>query len=169
MICRGTLRAIFVLTLLWVATTAHAAEISGVPFVKQETLQCGPAALSSVFAFYGAPMDQDAISEAVYSDKLKGTLISDLENFAQARGFKTTLGQGTVEELKRFVDEGKPVIVPVDMGIWLISKPHYLLVLGYGEAGFTAHSGYEASEFYPYSTFQRLWDKTGRTFLVVFP
>lgn len=164
------MRAFAFLALLFVvAANAHAAEISGVPFLKQETLQCGPAALSSVFSFYGAPMDQADIGKAVYSEKLKGTLVSDLENFARARGFKTTLGQGTIETLKGFVDAGKPVIVPVDLGFWLVSKPHYLLVFGYGESGFIAHSGDEASELYNYSTFQRLWDKTGRTFLVVFP
>jgi len=156
-------------SLLFVVTTGYAAEINGVPFVKQESLMCGPAALASVFMFYGFPTGQDVIAKAVYSDKLKGTLVSDLENFAISKNFKTILGQGTIGQLKQFIDEGKPVIVPVDMGIWLISKPHYLLVFGHGESGFIAHSGYEPSKLYHYSTFQRLWDKTGRTFLVVFP
>ena len=154
---------------LLITTYGYAAEISGVPFVKQGHRMCGPAALSSVFMFYGSPIAQDAVAKAVYSDKLKGTLISDLENYALSKHFKTILGQGTVGQLKRFIDEGKPVIIAVDMGFWLVSQPHYLLVFGYTESGFVAHNGDESYKLYHYSTFQRQWDKTGCAFLVVYP
>ncbi|OPY15424.1 MAG: Peptidase C39 family protein [Syntrophus sp. PtaU1.Bin005] len=143
--------------------------INGVPFVKQEPLKCGPAALASVLMFYGHPESADDIATEVYSAKLRGTLISDMENFARSRNFKTALGQGTVDQLKQYLDAGKPVIVAVDTGFWRISKPHYLLVYGYGESGIVAHSGTEPSQIYSYSKFQRLWNKTGCTFLVVFP
>ena len=43
--------------LLW--GSAEAAEIEGVPFVKQASNFCGPASLESVMAFYGAPAGQD--------------------------------------------------------------------------------------------------------------
>jgi len=143
--------------------------INGVPFVKQEPLKCGPAALASVLLFYGYPASADDIAAEVYSGKLRGTLISDLENYARSRNFKTAIGQGTVDQLKQYLDSGKPVIVAVDTGFWRISKPHYLLVYGYGESGFVAHSGTDPSQIYSYSKFQRLWNKTGCTFLVVFP
>lgn len=152
-----------------IVTGSHAAEISGVPFVKQEPLKCGPAALASLFLFYGVPIEAEVIAKAVYSEKLKGTLLPDLENFARGRNFRTILGRGTVARLKQSLDDGKPVIVPVDLGFWLILKPHYLLVYGYDESGFIAHSGDEPSRKFSYATFQRLWDKTGQAFLVVYP
>jgi ABC-type bacteriocin/lantibiotic exporter with double-glycine peptidase domain len=160
---------VLIFLFLFAAVNAPAAEIHGVPFVKQDTLQCGPASLASVLLFYGDNIDQYTIGKEIYSDKLKGTLITDLENFARKRGFQTLLAQGTIGELKQFVDKGRPVIVLVDLGVWLVSKPHYLVIAGYTESGFIVHSGYEASNLYGYNRFQRVWDKTGRAFLVVHP
>lgn len=159
----------FASLLLLITTASYAADIGGVPFVKQERGLCGPAALSSVMTYYGTAVGQDVIAKVVYSEKLKGTLISDLENYARSRHFKTTLGQGTIERLKQFIDQGKPVIVPVDMGFWIISQPHYLLVFGYNAEGVLAHTGDEPSQIISYSVLERQWNKTGRTFLAVYP
>jgi hypothetical protein len=74
--------ALLVLTLLF-AGNANAIEIEGVPFVKQETRFCGPAAHSSVMAYYGLPIDQQRIGKAVYSEKIKGSMITDLEDYAR--------------------------------------------------------------------------------------
>jgi ABC-type bacteriocin/lantibiotic exporter with double-glycine peptidase domain len=142
-------------------------QIDGVPFVKQETLYCGPASLASVMAFYGVSIDQNTIADTVYSEKLKGSLITDLENFAQANGFQTRLGQGTADDIKGFLNEKKPVIVLVDLGFWLLSKPHYLVVTGYDHKGFIAHTGYEASRHFPYPGFQKIWQKKGSVYLVI--
>jgi hypothetical protein len=117
--------------------------------------------------YYGADADQHKIANAVYNEKLKGTLITDLENFAQANGFQTVTGQGTPEMIKRFLKRKEPVIVLVDLGFWAFSKPHYLVVTGYTEKGFIANTGYEESKSFSYSEFQKIWQKKGSVYLVI--
>ena len=49
---------------------------------------CGPASLSSVLGFYGISLSQEAIADKVYIPKLKGALITDLENYVKSLGLK---------------------------------------------------------------------------------
>ncbi len=142
-------------------------EIPGVPFVRQESFFCGPASLESVFAFYGLAVDQAGIARHVYTQKLQGALITDLENYARDKGFRTRLGQGTMDDLRGLVKENRPVIVLVDLGFWVFSKPHYLVVKGYNDRGFMAHTGYEASQFFDYAEFGRIWEKKGCVYLSI--
>lgn len=153
--------------LLSASTGAY--QIDGVPFVKQETLYCGPASLASVMAYYGRAVDQHTIADSVYSEKLGGALITDMENYAQKEGFHTELSQGTIDDIKDSLDKGRPVIVLVDLGFWLFSKPHYLVVMGYDDRGFLAHTGYEAARPFSYPSFRKIWQKKGSPFLVIFP
>jgi ABC-type bacteriocin/lantibiotic exporter with double-glycine peptidase domain len=142
-------------------------EIQGVPFVKQESYFCGPASLASVFAYYGSVIDQGTIAKSVYTEKLQGALVTDLQNYAQGKGFQTRLSQGTMNDLKNFVTEKRPVIVLVDLGFWVFSKPHYLVVTGYNDRGFIAHTGYEASRNFAYAEFEKIWEKKGCVYLSV--
>jgi len=142
--------------------------IPGVPFVMQDSQYCGPASLSSVLSHYGDPLDQKTIGKAVYSPKLQGALITDLENYARGRGFETKLGRGRPADIKDFVSAGRPVIVLVDLGFWVVSKPHYLVVYGYDEKGFLAHNGFEAAQLYPYGEFEEIWEKAGNSYLLVY-
>jgi len=89
------------------AMNAHlsAFQIEGVPFVRQQSARCGPASLSSVLSYYGAEIDPGAIASATYDERLGGSLITDLENFAKKRGFKTESGQGDIEKIKDLIDK----------------------------------------------------------------
>lgn len=142
--------------------------IDDVPFIRQGTNFCGPAALVSVMSYYGETIDQHTIGKATYDVKLKGCLISDLENFARSRGFDTITDHGTVGQIKDFLRRKKPVIVLVDLGWWFVSRPHYLVIIGYTDEGFVAHSGYEASQLYEYEKFTKLWEKIGNTYLLIY-
>lgn len=143
--------------------------LEGVPFVAQAREQCGPAALAAVFSFYGSEVTPEAIAKTTYNEKLKGSLITDLENFARGLAFQTELGRGSVDDLKTFIREGKPVIVLVDLGRWFVSQPHYLVLFGYSPEGMTAHDGETASRLFGYPEFERMWEKMGRTYLLVYP
>ncbi len=158
---------ILLLTLL--SASAEASEIEGVPFVKQESDFCGPAALASVMAYYGIPIDQDAVAREVYCEGLKGSLITDLENFAKRKGFKTRLAQGSIDDIEAFTADKRPVIVLVDMGFWIVSRPHYLVVTGCTEDGITAHTGREASKRFSREDFVKIWKKQGSAYLVIHP
>ncbi|HNZ35620.1 MAG: C39 family peptidase [Pseudomonadota bacterium] len=157
-----------VVLLLLMASNALALEIEGVPFIRQDTRFCGPASLASVMAYYGAPTDQKTVASSVYSEKLQGALITDLERYARSAGFETRTARGTEEGLKAEIDRGRPVIVLVDLGFWVVSKPHYLVVYGYDGEGFRAHDGYTPGNHYPYARFGEIWEKMGNAFLLVY-
>jgi len=162
------LKRIIATLLILLASNALALEIEGVPFIRQESQFCGPASLASVMRFYGVPENQETIGAAVYSEKLQGALITDLERYARQKGFETKSGQGTVEELKKELDRSRPVIVLVDLGFWVVSKPHYLVVIGYDAEGFTAHDGYTPANRYPFARFIGIWGKMGNAYLLVY-
>ena len=163
------LSVLLVLTCL-LAANAQAVTIEGVPFVPQATgYYCGPAALSSVFAYYGVSIDQQTIAEKVYDERIKGALFTDLQDFAHTHGFSAQLRLGTVDDIKAYLDDGRPVIVLVDLGFWVFSQSHYLVVTGYTAQGFIAHNGLKASQTFGYLTFIRIWKRKGSHLLVVSP
>lgn len=163
------MRVLLVLLCL-LASDAPAATIEGVPFVRQaEGHYCGPAALSSVLAYYGVSIDQQIIADKVYDERIKGALFTDLQDFARDRGFATRLEQGTVDDLKAYLDNGRPVIVLVDLGFWVITQAHYLVLTGYTDQGFIAHNGLKASQPFDYPTFTRIWKRKGSLLLVISP
>jgi ABC-type bacteriocin/lantibiotic exporter with double-glycine peptidase domain len=163
----NTLRIIAILLIL-LTSNALAFEIEGVPFIQQDSQFCGPAALASVMSFYGAPVDQKVIGSKVYSEKLQGALITDLERYARDAGFETHSGRGTVEGLKEEIDRRRPVIVLVDRGFWVLSRTHYLVVFGYDGEGLIAHDGFSASKRYRYDEFREIWGKMGNAYLLVY-
>jgi len=128
---------IFIIFFLVLANGAGATfVIDDVPFVRQETQYCGPAALSSVLSYYGDDVDQKTIGKEVHSPGLRGALITDLENYSRKRGFQTKIGRASTADIKEFLLNNKPVIVLVDIGFWVISRMHYLVVYGYTDRGF---------------------------------
>lgn len=163
------MRVLLVLLCL-LASDAQAATIEGVPFVPQATdYYCGPAALASVLSYYGVPVDQQSIADKIYDERIKGALFTDMQDYARARGFTTRLGQGSVDDIKTSLDNGRPVIVLVDLGFWVISQAHYLVVTGYDAQGFIAHNGLKPSQPFDYATFARIWKRKGSLLLVVSP
>jgi ABC-type bacteriocin/lantibiotic exporter with double-glycine peptidase domain len=163
----NTLKRITLLLIL-IASNALAFEIEGVPFIKQDSQFCGPAALASVMTYYGASTDQKVIGSRVYDEKLQGALITDLERYAKDAGLETASGRGTIGELKAELDRRRPVIVLVDPGFWVLSRIHYLVVFGYDSDGFTAHDGFTAAKRYRYDQFREIWDRTGNAYLLVY-
>lgn len=160
--------ALWVLS-LWLSVEAQAAVLDGVPFVPQAPGYCGPAALACVMAYHGVAIDQATIARAVYHPKIRGALITDLEDFARKRGFDTRLKQGGLEDIKVGLDDRAPVIVLTDSGVWVFSRPHYLVVTGYTAQGFTAHTGTEANAVFTYRAFEKIWRRAGSTYLVISP
>ena len=139
-----------------------------VPFEKQKNEFCGPASLSSVMKYYGQDVSQDEIAKSVYLKNLKGTLITDLENFANEKGLKTILKKSEIDEIKKYIDEKKPVIALLDYGFLFVSKPHYVVVIGYDDNGFILNDGYEEKKSINYGEFLNKWEKLGKIILVVY-
>lgn len=120
-------------------------------------------------SYYGTEIDQRDIADSVYCEGLKGSLFSDLENFAVQKGFQTRLAQGAINDLKTLIAKGSPVIVLVDLGFWVVSRPHYLVVTDFIGNDVVAHTGYEPSKRFSQEDFMRIWKRKGSVYLVLSP
>jgi len=100
---------------------------------------------------------------------LRGTLITDLAAAARRRGFEAEVVDLDLPRLTETISKGLPVILLVDLGTWVVSRPHYLLAYGVIPEGVVAHSGREEGKVIPFSTLSGQWAKMGRMAIVVRP
>lgn len=135
--------------------------------MQQEGDLCGPAALSSVLSYYGRNISQEEIGRAVFDRRLKGSLITDLKKYAESLGFNGEFSTGDISMIKQFIDQKKPVIALIDIGFFIFSRPHYVVVFGYDDEGFLCHMGFKENEKIRYNKFKKMWEKMGSTYLVV--
>jgi len=134
-------------------------ELVEVPFHSQEEYQCGPASLAMVLQYYGAPVDQDEITRALYIPSVRGTLNLDLEFYARRRGFQARSFEGTLARAKEEIRQGRPLIVFQDLGAALWPVPHFAVLLGYDDraGAVVLHSGTTPYRVLSYAEFERSW------------
>jgi ABC-type bacteriocin/lantibiotic exporter with double-glycine peptidase domain len=149
------------------APAAGSIVIPGVPFLPQEENTCGPSSLAMLLRFLGQDVRTGDIVQETMTPGLKGTLITDLAAAARRRGFEAEVVNLTLARLRRKISEGIPVILLVDLGTWVLSRPHYLLAFGVTPDGVVAHSGRQEGKLIPFSTLDAQWAKMGRLAIVV--
>lgn len=142
--------------------------ISGVPFVKQEEISCGPAALVSVASYWGKKVSVEQVRNEVYLPQLRGTLPMDMEHFLREQGFVTISSAGTLTALKEQVRKNVPVICLLDLGFSVYRRPHYVTVIGFDDidAVIIAHDGLQANRVIGYNKFLKEWGRAGNWMLV---
>ncbi len=143
--------------------------IKEVPFFPQQEYQCGPAALASVLNFWGKEIAPEDIAREIYSPEAKGTLNMDLFFYAQRKGFQVQQYRGSLEDLKRNLSTGIPLIVQVDYGFLVYEQSHFMVVIGYNRQGVIVHSGLERAKFIPISSFLSSWKKANHWTLRIIP
>lgn len=148
------------------ASGAPAAVIPGVPFLPQEEETCGPSSLAMLLRFLGKKAETGEIVAETRTRGLRGTLITDLAAAARRRGVDVEVVALDPAGLRSEIEAGRPVIVLVDLGVWVWSRPHYMLVYGYGPGGYVAHSGRTAGVEIPASDLDASWRKMGRLAIV---
>jgi len=141
--------------------------IPGVPFLPQEEDSCGPSSLAMLLRFYGGEARTGEIVRETGTAGLRGPLITDLAAAARRRGFEAEVVDLDLEGLRERISEGIPVILLVDLGVWVVSRPHYLLAFGVTPDGVVAHSGRDEAKVIPFSTLDAQWAKMGRLAVVV--
>ena len=145
--------------------------IEGVPFFRQTGDDCGPAALASILAFHGRPVDLGAITASIYLPRLRGTLPMDLEKYAKDAGLRTESSSGSLDGLRQTLRNGSPVICLLDLGFGLYRQPHYVTVLGFDDVHMLVvmHDGETRDKTMSYGTFDKAWKRAGRWMIVVKP
>jgi predicted double-glycine peptidase len=149
--------------------------IENVPYFAQENFQCGPAALATVVNYWylregsGKQLLIETIIADIYSPSARGVLGMDLGLYAQKLGFDMTGRAGTVDDIKRNVDMGVPVIILVDYGMFAYQQNHFMVAKGYTSDGIIVNSGRAENQVIPVKDLNKIWKKTGFWSLVVRP
>lgn len=143
--------------------------IQNVPFYPQKAYQCGPASLAGVLNYWRLPVSPEVIAKEIYSQSAKGTLNVDLALYAREKGFKATSYSGSVEDIRKKIDSGFPLIVLVDYGFLVFQQNHFMVIIGYGEEGILVNSGKHQHQFIPYNSFLKTWEKTKFWTLLITP
>ncbi|HKZ46843.1 MAG TPA: C39 family peptidase [Thermodesulfobacteriota bacterium] len=145
--------------------------INNVPFFPQKRYYCGPASLASVMNFYGVSVTEEEIAKEVYNTKLSGTLSMDILIYARTKGFDALYYKGNMEDIKKYISMGKPVILFLDLGYFFYPVRHYIVATGYNDKmGYLiAHSGVEKDKIFYYKEIQSAWEKTGFGAILISP
>jgi hypothetical protein len=67
--------------------------------------------------------------------------------------------------LRREIAAGQPVIVLVETGFWVVSRPHYLVVVGFDGRRFLVYDGVESGAFIGAEDLLSRWEKMNRLYL----
>ena len=134
--------------------------IENVPFYAQETYQCGPASLAGVMNYRGVNVSPDEIAKEIYSESARGTLNIDMIIYPQKKGLEADQYSGGMDDIRKNIDAGYPLIVLVDYGFSVYQVNHFMVVIGYNEAGVIVNSGKNESKFIPEEDFIKSWERT---------
>lgn len=120
-----------------------------VPLFKQKTNSCGTTSLRMVMSFLGVDVSEEEIIRGVGGLKSYGVKTVALAEYAKKKGFKTILysfskklseGKAVIKnprvlDIRRFLDEGVPVIINVRYSLLkgksLTKAGHFIVVTNY--------------------------------------
>lgn len=144
-------------------------ELTSVPFFPQEEYQCGPAALATALASFGAKVTPEDLVSQVYIPDRKGSLQIEMLAAARRHGFISYQLAPRFEDLLREVNAGTPVIVLQNLGIgeaW-----HYAVAIGYDyESGkLILRSGTTERQALPFTMHEMVWKRSGYWAMVALP
>jgi len=111
--------------------------LSDVPFVAQTKDGCGSAAISMIMHYWENragqastnSADPERIQSALYSRTTGGIPASKMREYFRGAGYRAFAFQGTWNDLKHHVQEGRPLIVSLKASIPL-GPLHYVVVTG---------------------------------------
>lgn len=134
--------------------------IENVPFFPQEAFQCGPASLAGVLNYWGVHVTPEEIAKDIYSPSAGGTLNLDMMLYPEKKGMKANHYKGSMGDIKTKIDLGYPIIVLVDLGLFVYQQNHFMVVVGYDEDGIIANSGKDRLKPIALKNFIKAWERT---------
>ena len=145
-------------------------EIAAVPFVPQDELYCGPAALATVLSWSGAAASQAELAPAVFTPGRAGSLQQDMLSAARRHG-RLAVPVTDLSALLAELAAGHPVLVLQNLGLALAPRWHYAVAIGYDRAAgeLVLRSGREARRRVSFATFERTWARADHWALAILP
>jgi hypothetical protein len=144
-------------------------ELTQVPFFPQDDYQCGPSALATTLAAYGAKVTPEDLVAQVYLPERKGSLQVEMLAAARRHGMVSYLIAPRFKDMLQEVAAGNPVIVlwnQAPLGSW-----HYAVAVGYDyEKGkLILRSGGTERQAVPFAIHELLWMRSGYWAMVAVP
>jgi len=134
-------------------------ELTAVPFFPQTEYQCGPAALATVLAHAGAPVDADDLVPEVYIEGLRGSLQPELLGATRRNGLIPYVLAPDPAALLAELAGGRPVLVLQNLGLPRAPVWHYAVVVGADGDDVILRSGTEQRRLEPSAKFLRTWQR----------
>ncbi|MEW6414540.1 MAG: PA2778 family cysteine peptidase [Pseudomonadota bacterium] len=145
------------------------AELTGTPFFPQERYQCGPAALATLLNARGVRIDPEALVPQVYLPARGGSLQAEMVAAVRRQGLLAIAVEPTLDALLEEIAAGRPVLVLQNLGLDVLPRWHYAVVIGYDldRRQVVLRSGTEARRVTPIGVFMNTWDRAKRWGFVV--
>ena len=147
-------------------------ELGAVPFHPQQAYQCGPAALTTVLGHAGKDRSSEQLKSEVYLPRRQGSLQIELLAATRRAGLLPYVLAPDTGALLSEVAAGNPVLVLQDLGMPLLPRWHYAVVVGFDRPAerIILRSGSEPRQVMTIAEFDRSWAKAGRwAFIAVAP
>lgn len=106
-------------------------ELSATPFYPQATYQCGPAALAMVLGASGVTVSPETLRPYIYLPGRKGSLQEEIVAVTRRHGRIPYVLRPDLDDLLAEVGAGTPVLVMQNLGIRMLPRWHYAVVIGY--------------------------------------
>ena len=137
------------------------------PGVQQrDDYSCGAAALMAVCSYFGVgPDDLEEYKKKLGTNEENGTNVYEILKMARGLGLQADIHHGmTLDELRRYLDEGSPVIVSIQAygdpaTYYRDDNGHYVVAIGYDESNFYFEDPVLPGRrgFLPIQEFDRRW------------
>jgi hypothetical protein len=145
--------------------------IDGVPRIKQITNYFGPATVAAVLQSMGETTTQEMVGKAVFNAAGQSTNGADMLYYARSKGYSAYSWNSTIEDAKKKLAAGVPIIV-LQQNSTKDTSGHYRVLTGYDDATskFKVMDPYydDITEL-TYTQCERLWKPMGRWALVIVP
>ena len=136
-----------------------------VPFVAQEPLLCGGAAVEMALRHLGASGVWARDFHGLVREEEGGIRTDDLARAVRALGWRVTAGPSDAAGLHERLEEGRPVVVLLSERA---GRHHYVLVVGREEGAVLVHDPGEGPGVrIPVARFLERWEESGRWALAV--
>lgn len=144
-------------------------ELKQVPFFPQLDYQCGPAALATALATFGAKVTPEMLVPEVYLPDRQGSLQVEMLAAPRRHGMVSYLLAPRYADLLREVAAGNPVIVLQNLG--LVDGWHYAVVVGYDydKGDLILRSGVAERETLNFAVHEFVWMRGGYWAMVALP
>lgn len=152
-------------------TRPSSAYLPNVGFVHQTRNNCGPASVAAVLQYYNVEATQSTFQKELRPDGKNMHLPPAQEVFERLGFDAPVLRGGTIEEVKRWVAQGVPVIV-LQYHREIGKVPHFRVVRGYDDTeGYLVMSDSlsGANVALTEHDFDALWNTQGRQYMPVRP